>query len=197
MGLGTCFVGTGIGCRGFVDSRRSACRRSPVVSLAKGFGKSRSSADEIPQAQSAGQVGVWQKEYKAFLKRNGKDICAMCYDGYRRLGRGAVFANYSEAMDKVESDIDLAQSVPSMYVPMDKLRESASRRPSQGGDMKHITDRVARYDPEKQFVVVFECNGVMGADIVTPNMEPQKVWDETRDRAFDPPQKMNFWTPGQ
>lgn len=52
-----------------------------------------------------------------------------------------------------------------MYVELARWEESGGE-PSQGADLanlQQIIGRVRSYDPEKQFVVVFQSHGLMGA----------------------------------
>mmetsp|Transcript_2214 Transcript_2214/g.6586 ORF Transcript_2214/g.6586 Transcript_2214/m.6586 type:complete len:199 (+) Transcript_2214:101-697(+) len=195
------FVSTGVGglhlrqklsaerCRLRVRTRRDS-RLQVYASQAKGFGR----PDPTKTSITGEDQKLWEKEYKAFLKRNGKVICAMCYEGYKRLGRGAVLANYSSVETKSQSRVDQAQSVPSMYVTAEKLREASGSGRSDS-DIRHIVQRIKAYNPESQFVVVFQCHGVMGADVVTPNMKPEDVWQSTKDEARDQPQQFTLWTP--
>eukprot|EP00188_Purpureofilum_apyrenoidigerum_P000703 Plantae.Rhodophyta-Purpureofilum_apyrenoidigerum.ctg13294.p1 GENE.Plantae.Rhodophyta-Purpureofilum_apyrenoidigerum.ctg13294~~Plantae.Rhodophyta-Purpureofilum_apyrenoidigerum.ctg13294.p1 ORF type:complete len:222 (+),score=36.37 Plantae.Rhodophyta-Purpureofilum_apyrenoidigerum.ctg13294:47-667(+) len=169
---------------------RGSTRLQVIASEAKGFGRPDPTKTPVPREEQT----LWEKEYKAFLKRNGRMVCAMCYEGYKCLGRGAVLANYSDVQKK-ESDsrVDQAQSIPSMYVTAEKLRGAPGSGTSDS-DIRHIIQRIKAYNPEKQFVVVFQCHGVMGADIVTPNMKPEDVWQSTKDEARDTPQKFTLWT---
>lgn len=118
----------------------------------------------------------WATKYKAYVKRNGEMLCAMAWEGYERLGRGAVFANYDDNAASVAvlrpGSREMESARPSFYVDRAQLVK-------RGGDveqMKPILQRIARYDPRSQFVVVFEADGTQGADIVTPNMLPAEVW---------------------
>lgn len=52
-----------------------------------------------------------------------------------------------------------------MYVELSRWQESG-KEPAAGGDLtnlQHIIERLQSYDPEKQFVVVFQSHGLMGA----------------------------------
>lgn len=143
---------------------------------------------------AAGKEDVWAKEYLAYLKRNGRDLCAMCYEGYKQLGRGAVLANYSGKKERPNSEVDRMQGVPSMYVTASKLREAAGVG-AENADVEQITRRIVEYDPETQFVMVFEHAGVMGADIVTPNITPRAVWSAQRDEERGQPRTPNSRKP--
>lgn len=118
----------------------------------------------------------WAEKYKAYVNRNGEMLCAMAWEGYERLGRGAVFAN-----DDIEASSvavmrpgGMENARASFYVDRDKLIERNEN--DMVPQMKPILNRIAKYDPNTQFVVVFEADGTQGADIVTPNMAPSEVW---------------------
>lgn len=62
-------------------------------------------------------------------------------------------------------EVDLRAAIPSMYVELSRWQESG-KEPAAGGDLtnlQHIIERLQSYDPEKQFVVVFQSHGLMGA----------------------------------
>jgi len=104
------------------------------------------------------------------------------------MGRGAVFANESVS----SSNIGVAQpgktgkigtAMPSFYVSRDQLIERNEKNTIP--QMAPILRRIGLYDPESQFVVVFETDGMQGADIVTPNQRPAVVWKRTKREAQD------------
>ncbi len=142
----------------------------------QGFGK--------PPAQPEAKLNTrsWAEKYKSYVKRNGELLCAMAWEGYETLGRGAVFANYDDAARSVamvdRGGKDMQSTTPSFYVDRDKLVEMNDKE--QLAQMKHILHRIAVYNPQTQFVVVFEADGTQGADIVTPNHAPSEVWARTR-----------------
>lgn len=115
-------------------------------------------------------------------QRNGAHLCAMSWRGYQAEGRGAILAKYEDKdMDqegRTLSEVDRVSGVPSMYVSLARWMESgeaAKDGPAQAErqDLQQILDRVISYEPERAFVVVFQAHGLMGADIVTPNVSPQ------------------------
>lgn len=103
-------------------------------------------------------------------------------------------ANYTDAGDwQAESDVDRHESMASAYVPLAKLKVSDD--PAQQANLRQITDRIRSYNPERQFVVVFESHGLMGADIVTPNMPPREVWKQARDDSGETKPRKKLWIP--
>lgn len=123
----------------------------------------------------------WETEYKAFIKRTGAHICGLAYNGYVKEGRGAIYAKYTHTGSDPQSltDVDKISGVPSLYVPLNQWMESAENdkdsSTSSQADLQHILERILSYDPEKQFVVVFETKDLMGADIVRPNIPPPEM----------------------
>ena len=158
-----------------------SCPAFPLVSRSPPCG-----AVPIAAAQGFGTAAVraptpWEREYKAYLRRNGEVLCAMSYAGFRQGGRGAVFADYSPRT--AEDDTADLEGIPSVYVTKDQLLKKGQgnelgKRDQKG--MDHILSRVDRYDPEKEFVVVFTAQGVMGADVVTPTIPPREVWKKSK-----------------
>ncbi|CAN0151532.1 unnamed protein product, partial [Laminaria digitata] len=66
--------------------------------------------------------------------------------------------------------------IPSMYVPLTEFESMrAAQKPGEEDDLAQIVRRVQDYRPEKEFVVVFQAAGVMGADIVRPNVTPPEM----------------------
>lgn len=117
----------------------------------------------------------------AYIRRNGEVLCAMAWEGYERLGRGAVFANYDADAQSVavvgKGAKAVRSGIPSFYVDRARL---VTENEKSLDKMKPILDRIDEYDPDKQFVVVFEAFGTQGADIVTPNQLPSEVWARTQ-----------------
>lgn len=161
---------------------------------AKGFGASSTPKfnlryGELPEEEDPterlARQKRWETEYLAYVKRNGAHLCALSWRGYQAEGRGGILAKY-EAKDmggqeeEALSEVDRLSGVPSMYVSLARWMESgdaAKAGPAQAErqDLQQILDRVVSYDPEKAFVVVFQAHGVMGADIVTPNIGPPEM----------------------
>ena len=150
---------------------RTSTRCPLPVCSARGFG-----AANLPQ-----DTARWEENYKAYVKRNGELLCAMAWEGYETLGRGAVFANYDGNPDTLAMlDVNgktVKSAMPSFYISKEKLMEQTD--PS-APNLAPIVSRISTYDPQRQFVVIFESDGTQGADIVTPNQAPSEVWARTR-----------------
>lgn len=127
-------------------------------------------------------------------QRNGAHLCAMSWRGYQAEGRGAILAKYEDKdMDqegRTLSEVDRVSGVPSMYVSLARWMESgeaAKDGPAQAErqDLQQILDRVISYEPELAFVVVFQAHGLMGADIVTPNVSPPDMAEKLMAKESD------------
>ena len=53
------------------------------------------------------QQRQWEKEYKAYLKRNGPQLCLMSWKGFQTMGRGAIFAKYDGIPSPLNNDLDI------------------------------------------------------------------------------------------
>ena len=62
-----------------------------------------------------------------------------------------------------------------MYVPLDKYSEREPQTEQEKVDLQQILQRIQNYDPEREFVVIFEAAGLMGADVVKPSVAPPLV----------------------
>ncbi|CAM9698757.1 unnamed protein product [Ectocarpus fasciculatus] len=161
------------------------------VMAAKGFGKSveppspapaatggEEGGGKAPESDGLTGVGSWEKEYKAYIKRTGQYLCSMSWEGHEEMGRGAIFANYDDARkeDKL-NETDKFGGIPSMYVPLTEFEsmKAAGQEAGEEDDLGQIVRRVKDYRPEREFVVVFQAAGVMGADIVRPNVSPPEM----------------------
>lgn len=82
------------------------------------------------------------------------------------MGSVAELAYEAKLGDKAKG---IKSSTPSVYVPLDKLLAENRGREEQ---LDPICSRMRDYDPDRQFVCVFETGGVQGADIVTPKRMP-------------------------
>lgn len=123
-------------------------------------------------------MGSWENEYKAYIKRTGQYLCSMSWEGHEEMGRGAIFANYDDARKEGKlNDMDKFGGIPSMYVPLTEFEsmKAAGKEAGEEDDLEQIVKRVKAYNPEKEFVVVFQAVGVMGADIVRPNVSPPEM----------------------
>ncbi|CAN0295713.1 unnamed protein product [Ectocarpus sp. 12 AP-2014] len=162
-----------------------------MVMAAKGFGKSveppspapattggQEGGGKAPGSEGLSGVGSWEKEYKAYIKRTGQYLCSMSWEGHQEMGRGAIFANYDDARkeDKL-NETDKFGGIPSMYVPLTEFEsmKAAGQEAGEEDDLGQIVRRVKDYRPEREFVVVFQAAGVMGADIVRPNVSPPEM----------------------
>lgn len=127
----------------------------------------------------------------------------MCYEGYTTRGRGAVFADYTNAPTpgevgdarpgRVAADaVRQLESIPSLYVTLEELVANAGAALGGGGDgggaagreaadFAEIVDRVRGYDPEAEFCVIFQAGAVMGVDVVRPSIAPRAVWEAGRE----------------
>ncbi|CAM9344484.1 unnamed protein product [Discosporangium mesarthrocarpum] len=135
------------------------------------------SIDKGSTLSRPGTAVSWEKEYKAYIKRTGKYLCSMSWDGYEQMGRGAIFANYDDAMakDKLNNEADKFGGVPSMYIPLKEFESMQAAKPNEADDLNQILARVRSYSPEKEFVVVFQAAGMMGTDVVKPNITPPEM----------------------
>ncbi|CAM9964155.1 unnamed protein product, partial [Sphacelaria rigidula] len=110
----------------------------------------------------------------AYIKRTGQYLCSMSWEGYEEMGRGAIFANYDDARaDGKLNDAEKFGGIPSMYIPLKEFESMrAADRPGEDDDLAQIVKRIDTYRPETEFVVVFQAAGVMGTDVVRPNISP-------------------------
>ncbi|CAM9283172.1 unnamed protein product [Ascophyllum nodosum] len=144
---------------------------SPRASSSKGF-------EETPVADSgSGGVADWEKEYKAYIKRTGQYLCSMSWEGHEEMGRGAIFANYDDARAGGKlNEADKLGGIPSMYVPLTEFESmKMAEKAGEENDLDQILKRVKSYRPQEEFVVVFQAEGVMGADVVRPNVSPPEM----------------------
>mmetsp|Transcript_5668 Transcript_5668/g.8520 ORF Transcript_5668/g.8520 Transcript_5668/m.8520 type:complete len:164 (+) Transcript_5668:37-528(+) len=120
----------------------------------KGFGT------KIDEIEPRPDLKVWEKEYKGFVRRCGAYICSLSWHAYEKMGRGAIYANYDggkKANTLSEADSKFG-GVPSMFCP---LKEFEDMKPlnsvkNEHTDLNEIIRRVKEYDPEREFVVVFQ-----------------------------------------
>ncbi|GAB0492591.1 hypothetical protein MMPV_003859 [Pyropia vietnamensis] len=169
------------------------------------------SSPATPTHPPPADPAAWAAAYKAYIGRNGRVACAMCYEGYTTRGRGAVFADYTNAPTPGRGGrevgagsgdaVEQLESIPSMYVTLEELIANAgaalSGSGSSGGggggvagreaaDFAEIVDRVRGYDPEVEFCVIFQAGGVMGVDVVRPSIAPRVVWEAGREPGGGP-----------
>lgn len=118
---------------------------------------------------------------KAYIKKNGAQLCAMAWRGFEKEGRGAIVAKPREPQEGDPPEgVEAFEGVPSaMYVGLARWVEGMEAAAAADGDiglqsgaMRLILDRVRGYTPEEDFVVVFETPRLCGADIVRPSVAP-------------------------
>ncbi|KAK1858352.1 hypothetical protein I4F81_000960 [Pyropia yezoensis] len=101
------------------------------------------SAPATPTQPPAADPAAWEAAYKAYIGRNGRVACAMCYEGYTTRGRGAVFADYTNAPTPgggssgggdsavgrrgapAGDAVEQLESIPSLYVTLEELVSNA------------------------------------------------------------------------
>jgi hypothetical protein len=118
-------------------------------------------------------------------------LTAMSWEGHTRFGRGAIYAN-NQARPGVKrgskpADVKSFGGAPTMYVPLNKYSEREPKTDQEQSDLEHILKRIKTYDPEKEFVVIFEAAGLMGADVVKPSLPPAVVHKEVDPKVLKSP----------
>lgn len=125
------------------------------------------------QGRMASAQLQWEKRYKGFIKEEGFRSCGAAWQGYCQLGRGAMYINEDTAAET---------QVNSIFIPRGKLTSSISASDMETMDMKQIVNRIDDYDPDSEFVVIFQSDGLCGVDVVKPNMAPQQVAKALREQ---------------
>lgn len=136
-----------------------------------------------PKTEDEGEAirKEWEAQYKAYIKKNGAQLCALAWRGYEKWGRGAIVAKpREEEQDPAPAGIGKFEGVPSaMYVPLARWAESLEAAQAidgdiglQSGAMRRILERVLGYDPQEDFCIVFETPKLCGADVVRPSITP-------------------------
>lgn len=105
----------------------------------------------------------WEVAYRRAVSKHGAKWAALSWKGFSQLGRGAIVVN---------EDAD-SSDVAGMYVPLNRIVPEAAPPSTGDGGREAIIQRVESYHPSKEFVVVYQHGGVMGADIVKPNISPK------------------------
>ncbi|GMH79114.1 hypothetical protein TrLO_g13572 [Triparma laevis f. longispina] len=118
----------------------------------------------------------WELAYKDHLKRVGPKITALAYDGYLAHGRGSLLCKAD-----LNNDGPANEALPNAYLPKVKWSESNPLSSSDLLNLKEIHTRIASYDPEVQFVIVFQAHGLMGCDVVKPNIKPRIMAEKQRE----------------
>ena len=156
--------------RALVEQLRVMLPRIALLALlvpAHGFFAPASGRARLPPvlsaAPGAGQAVSWRAEYKAFVNDHGLTLCGNSWKGFEALGRGAIYANHD------------ARPPASTYVPLGRWLDSLALSADDPSTVEAVVEYIRGYDPEMQFVVVFQYGGVLGADVVCPNMRPPEV----------------------
>lgn len=124
----------------------------------------------------------WEKEYKLYIKKNGAQLCAMAWRGFEKEGRGAIVSKQKApaVAAAAPEGLEAVEGVASaMYVPLSRWMDGIEAAAQVDGDvgvqsgaLRLILERVRGYDPQTDFVVVFETPRLCGADIVHPSIAP-------------------------
>ena len=77
-----------------------------------------------------------------------------------RMGPGAIYAN-SQAREPVKRGQDVQRwrkfgGIPTLYVPKDQYQSKETKTDQESSDLQQIISRIENYNPEQEFVVVFE-----------------------------------------
>lgn len=107
--------------------------------------------------------GDWEHAYHGFIAKAGFRTCGAAWEGYCRLGRGAMYVTKDASSDGVRG-----------FVPIARLSRSLGENAATA-DLQEIVRRIDNYDPEKEFVVIFEADGITGVDVLKPALPPFKV----------------------
>eukprot|EP00747_Dinoflagellata_sp_TGD_P182519 gnl/TRDRNA2_/TRDRNA2_36797_c0_seq1.p1 gnl/TRDRNA2_/TRDRNA2_36797_c0~~gnl/TRDRNA2_/TRDRNA2_36797_c0_seq1.p1 ORF type:complete len:309 (+),score=51.51 gnl/TRDRNA2_/TRDRNA2_36797_c0_seq1:79-1005(+) len=143
--------------------------RSPLHARIKGT--IREKKEEPPKELTPNEK--WKVEYKGMIDRVGDTLAGMCWKGYQKLGRGALFANYDN-----RANPELGQDDASVmtYVPLDKWQEKFEIATEEEQDLlQGWIDNIEDYEPDTQYVVIFQSGRVMGSDIVEPETAPKRI----------------------
>lgn len=128
----------------------------------------------------------WERAYKAYIKKNGAQLCALAWRGYQKEGRGAIVAKQREPQPNDPPEgVDAFEGVASaIFVGLARWVEGMEAAAAadgaiglQSSAMRLILDRVRSYTPKEDFVVVFETPRLCGADIVHPSVAPPVMAD--------------------
>lgn len=89
-------------------------------------------------------------------------MTGMAWQSFQQLGRGAIYANEGS-------------SQALLYVTLSDWIKNKPTGFDDVAGLDEIVERIRSYDPEMQFVVVYESGGQMLADIVKPSIPPPQV----------------------
>ena len=117
---------------------------------------------------------LWEAAYKEWIKANGAKLTVSAWRGFEAMGRGAITFRQPGKLPSGKMEYE----EPHSYIKEDVYRsmwQSGGGSEGELADLGSILNRIELYDPQKQFVAVFEAHGIMGADIVTPNIPPKEM----------------------
>jgi hypothetical protein len=140
---------------------------SPSMSAGVGFGEPKrklklsyggASGDPLEQNKK------WEVAYKAFISRMGKYLTAMSWEGHKRYGKGAIYAN-SQVREPLKRGETVTKwqkfgGVPTLYVPRDQYIAKEAQSEQESKDLQQIISRIDNYNAEREFVVVFEAGAI-------------------------------------
>lgn len=172
----------------FISRERRMCKNvwdGIRLSAGQGFQKTKSRL-RLEYGGSPGDPEVqrmkWESQYKSYISEMGKYITGMSWKGYMEVGKGAIQANNQlkpnpKVTGKGRSSRPLDQAPSTKYVPItyfeSKLAEDNEHKDST--NINQIIARLDNYDPNREFVVVFEAAGLMGVDVVRPSIPPPEM----------------------
>jgi hypothetical protein len=146
-----------------LQRRRPIFPTTPAMSAGVGFGEPRrklklayggASNDPIEQQKK------WEIAYKAFISRMGKYLTAMSWEGHKRYGKGAIYANSQVREPLKRGDVATKWQkfggVPTLYVPREQYVAKDAQSEQELKDLQQIISRIDLYNAEREFVVVFE-----------------------------------------
>mmetsp|Transcript_43867 Transcript_43867/g.137845 ORF Transcript_43867/g.137845 Transcript_43867/m.137845 type:complete len:177 (+) Transcript_43867:250-780(+) len=114
----------------------------------------------------AGAPSEWHRDYQGFVASSGFQVCGAAWEGYRKLGRGAMFVSCEDGGCTHAPVIGACSEGREMFIPAGRLSADAD-----GVDMAAIMDSVGSYDPDSELVVLFENKaGVLGFDVLRPHL---------------------------
>ena len=136
---------------------------TPSMSAGVGFGEPKrklklayggASSDPVEQQKK------WEVAYKAFISRMGKYLTAMSWEGHKRHGKGAIYAN-SQVREPLKRGQVVTKwqkfgGVPTLYVPREQYVAKDAQSEQELKDLQQIISRIDNYNAEREFVVVFE-----------------------------------------
>eukprot|EP00181_Compsopogon_caeruleus_P005850 CAMPEP_0184683020 /NCGR_PEP_ID=MMETSP0312-20130426/9655_1 /TAXON_ID=31354 /ORGANISM="Compsopogon coeruleus, Strain SAG 36.94" /LENGTH=190 /DNA_ID=CAMNT_0027135057 /DNA_START=111 /DNA_END=680 /DNA_ORIENTATION=- len=174
---------------GIVDRRRRVCLPS------KDYGAGHRQTRQVPvKVQLVGDekdggafsvsappvmIQQWRDGFAQFVQQYGPEMESAASAGFQAEGPGAVFANFAAIsetapQEAVADSADAGAVVvgPFFFMSLGNFRgmnqEGLDDPSGLGENFRHIVRQMEAYDPETQFVVVFQHGGVVSCDIVQP-----------------------------